>query len=171
MKIVFKKKILALGGHLKGRFCFVSGASVKFSPVLGNLGDPGSLALFEKAIKPLRPDAVAYDLHPEYASTRIAMDLMSRLKIKGIGVQHHHAHIASCMAEHGLSGNVIGVSFDGTGFGQDGNIWGGEFLICGYRDFNRAAHLEYIRLPGGEKAILEPWRTALSLLYEAYGQK
>jgi hydrogenase maturation protein HypF len=113
----------------------------------------------------VEPCAVAHDLHPGYMSTRMA--LASRIERK-IGVQHHHAHIASCMAENHLQGEVIGVAFDGTGYGTDGRIWGGEFLIAGYADFQRMAHFRNVRLPGGDAAIKQPWRMALSYLSDIF---
>ncbi len=114
----------------------------------------------------VRPEAIAYDLHPDYMATRYALERAEREDLPAIGVQHHHAHIAACMVEHGLSGDrpVIGVSFDGTGYGTDGAIWGGEFLIADYATARRAAHLRYIPLPGGDRAVREPWRMALAAL-------
>jgi len=109
---------------------------------------------------------VAYDLHPEYLSTKYAHSLKN---IRKAGIQHHHAHIVSCMSDNALEGEIIGVSFDGTGYGLDGKIWGGEFLICDYGNFQRVAHFEYFQLNGGERAIKEPWRIAASFLYRIYG--
>jgi hydrogenase maturation protein HypF len=109
---------------------------------------------------------VAYDLHPDYLSTRYAMEQDKPL----IGIQHHHAHIASCMAENGLDGKVIGVACDGTGYGTDGNIWGCEFLIADYCGFQRYAHLEYVPLPGGDSAVKEPYRMAISYLYHVFSE-
>jgi hydrogenase maturation protein HypF len=102
---------------------------------------------------------VAYDLHPQYLSTKYALALAGLPKF---GVQHHHAHIAACMAENSLSGEVIGVAFDGTGYGSDGAIWGGEFLVARYSGFERLAHLRYVPLAGGDAAVREPWRAALA---------
>jgi hydrogenase maturation protein HypF len=112
---------------------------------------------------------LAYDLHPNYAATRYALERAAREKIRAVGVQHHHAHIAACMADNNLDGArpVIGVAFDGTGYGDDGAIWGGEFLIADYARYHRAAHLAYIPLPGGDKAAREPWRIALAYLHRA----
>ena len=106
-------------------------------------------------------------MHPDYLSTRFAKDL----KIPVIEVQHHHAHIASCMAEHNLDEKVIGVSMDGTGYGDDGNIWGGEFFVCDLAGYERKFHFEYIPLPGGDSVTKEPWRTAVSYLYKIYGKE
>lgn len=111
---------------------------------------------------------IAYDLHPEYLSAKYALAQNDRL-IK-IGVQHHHAHIASCMAEHGISHKVIGVTFDGLGYGDDGNFWGGEFFVADLSGYERVAHLDYVPMPGGEQAIREPRRMAISYLYQAYGK-
>jgi hydrogenase maturation protein HypF len=112
---------------------------------------------------------LAYDLHPDYMATRYAVARAEREDLAAEGVQHHHAHIAACMAEHGVSGErpVIGVSFDGTGYGEDGAIWGGEFLLADYRHFERPYHLAYIPLLGGEAAVRQPWRLALAWLIQA----
>jgi hydrogenase maturation protein HypF len=108
-----------------------------------------------------------YDLHPDYFSTKWAL---TQPKFPRFGVQHHHAHIASCMAENQLDGKVIGLALDGTGYGTDGCIWGGEVLVADYDDFERAAHLEYVPLPGGAEAIREPWRMAVSYLVHHFGR-
>jgi hydrogenase maturation protein HypF len=108
-----------------------------------------------------------HDLHPDYASTRYALRRQEQSDIRALAVQHHHAHMASCMAEHGLTEPAIGVCFDGTGFGTDGAIWGGEILVGDLRRFRRAAHLRYVPLPGADKAIREPWRMALAHLLDA----
>ena len=106
---------------------------------------------FERLFR-VKPEAIAYDLHPNYLATRYALERAERENFPAIGVQHHHAHIAACMAEHGLDGSepVIGVSFDGTGYGEDGAIWGGEFLVADYETYKRMFHLEYFPLPGGD---------------------
>ena len=113
------------------------------------------------------PRAVAYDLHPGYLSTRFALEM----DLEPIGVQHHHAHIASCMAENHVREKVIGVAFDGTGYGTDGKIWGGEFLLCDYSGFERRTHFRYTPLAGGDAAIRHPWRIALGYLQEAFGNE
>jgi hydrogenase maturation protein HypF len=117
----------------------------------------------------ITPEAFAYDLHPNYLATRYALKRAESENLPSIGVQHHHAHIAACMAENDLPGNepVIGVSFDGTGFGDDEAIWGGEFFLADYYGYQRPYHLDYVPLPGGDQAIREPWRIALAWMYKA----
>jgi hydrogenase maturation protein HypF len=113
------------------------------------------------------PQVIAHDLHPDYATSNYARQRSARLGTPLLAVQHHHAHLASCMAENGLTESVIGVSFDGTGYGTDGAVWGGEVLVGDYRAFRRGAHLRYVGLPGGDRAIREPWRMAVSHLRDA----
>ena len=164
--------ILAVGGELKNTICLTKGKHALLSQHLGDLENLESYKFFEEAIDHLekvleiRPQLIAYDLHPQYFSTRWAFE---KTDIPLIGVQHHHAHIASCMAENHLEGKVIGFALDGTGYGTDGKIWGGEVLIAGYEGFERAAHIEYIPLPGGAAAIHEPWRMAVSYLTHHFG--
>jgi hydrogenase maturation protein HypF len=166
------KQVLACGPHLKNTFCLTRDNYAFISQHIGDLENAETLASFEEGIEHferlfrVEPEAVAYDLHPEYLSTRYALGLKrdrSR-RLRFFPVQHHHAHIASCMAENGLLGPVIGVALDGTGYGEDGQVWGGEFLIADYREFRRAAHLRYAPLPGGEAAIRKPYRMALSYI-------
>jgi len=167
-------RILAVGGELKNTFCLTRDQFVFMSHHIGDLENLETLTSFEQGIEHFKrifnitPSYIAHDLHPEYLSTKYAMFQKTLPKIS---VQHHHAHIASCMGENSLDGEVIGVSFDGTGFGTDGNIWGGEFLVCSKLEFKRMAHFEYLPLPGGEKAITEPWRIALSALKKSYQKK
>jgi len=164
--------ILAVGGELKNTFCLTRGAHAFLSQHIGDLDNFETLQSFEENIRHfeklfrVKPEIIAYDRHPDYLSTRYALERINNEKLAGVDVQHHHAHIAACMAEHNLEENetVIGVAFDGTGFGDDGAIWGGEIILAGYRDFKRLAHLRYVPLPGGDKAIREPWRMALSWL-------
>ena len=164
--------ILAVGGELKNTFCLTRGKHVFLSHHIGELDNFETLRSFEESIQHfenlfrIKPEIIAYDRHPDYLSTRYALARIAKESIEGIDVQHHHAHIVSCMAEHKLDQNekVIGVAFDGTGYGDDGAIWGGEVILAGYSDFDRLAHLKYMPLPGGEKAIKEPWRMALSWL-------
>lgn len=164
--------ILAVGGEVKNAFCLTQGQFAFMSPHIGDLENMvtytaylASIAHFEKLFA-LQPKVVAYDLHPEYLATKYALTL----DIPKVGVQHHHAHIASVLAEHGLEGQVIGVAFDGTGYGGDGTLWGGEFLVADCRDFIRAGHCQYLPLPGGAKSIKEPWRLAAWVLYNLYGK-
>ncbi len=169
-----KRPVLACGGHLKNTFALTRGSEVFISRHIGDLESFETLKTYESAIEHFKrlfkitPAVVACDLHPEYLSTRYAVEHAGGRE--PVRIQHHHAHIASCLADNGLGNQkVIGVAFDGTGFGNDGTLWGGEFLVSDYTGFKRAAHLKYMRLPGGEKAIRQPWRVAVSLLYEIYG--
>ncbi len=157
-------ELLACGGELKNAFCLTKGSHAILSQHIGDLENYETLVFFEETLANLKklfrvsPTAVAHDLHPGYLSTKFALGLAGLPKF---GVQHHHAHVAACMAENGLTGDVIGVAFDGTGYGTDGAIWGGEFLIAGYAGFARYAHLRYIPLAGGDAAVREPWRAAM----------
>ena len=119
----------------------------------------------------LAPSAVVCDLHPDYASTRYAEQLAARWDAPLVRVQHHHAHVAACAAEHGLQGPVLGFSWDGAGYGPDGTVWGGEVLLCEGAEFQRAAHLRTFALPGGDRAAREPRRSALGLLFEILGDR
>jgi hydrogenase maturation protein HypF len=165
-------EVLAFGGELKNTFCLTKGRYAILSQHIGDLENYETMQFFEETLARMKhifrvsPRAVAYDLHSGYWSTRLA--LASPIERK-IGVQHHHAHIASCMAENHLRGPVIGVAFDGTGFGTDGKIWGGEFLVADFAGFTRRAHFRYIPLPGGDAAVRQPWRMALSYLRDAFG--
>jgi hydrogenase maturation protein HypF len=166
--------ILACGGELKNTFSLSRGPYVFMSHHIGDLENMETLLSFEQGIEhfknlfSIEPKAVAYDLHPEYLSTKYALSLEG---IPKVGVQHHHAHVVSAMAENGLDGEVIGVALDGTGFGLDGTLWGGEFLRAGLSDFQRLAHLKQVPMPGGAMAVKEPWRMALVYLLEAFGGK
>ena len=166
--------VLAVGGELKNTICLIKGKNAFLSQHVGDLENAESYSFFHEAIEHLerileiRPEIIAYDLHPDYFSTRWALQ---QSEVQLVGVQHHHAHIASCMAENHLEGRVIGFALDGTGYGTDGNIWGGEVLIAGYEDFERAAHFEYVPMPGGAAAIREPWRMAVSYLAHHFGRE
>jgi hydrogenase maturation protein HypF len=168
----FEGQILACGAELKNAFCLTRGNYAFMSHHIGDLENLETLTSFEQGIEHFKrifnidPAYVAYDLHPDYLSTKYALSVNG---VPKIGIQHHHAHIASCMCDNGIDGEVIGISFDGTGYGTDERIWGGEFLVCDYGGFERVAHLEYVPLPGGEKAIKEPWRMAASFLDRIYG--
>ena len=166
---------LAVGAELKNAFCVTRARYAFLSHHIGDMENFETLQSFEDGVAHFeklfraKPELLAYDLHPNYLATRYALARAERDNIRAFGVQHHHAHIAACMAENGLDGapRVIGVAFDGTGYGTDGAIWGGEFLIANYARFERAAHLAYVPLPGGDKATREPWRTALAYLQRA----
>jgi hydrogenase maturation protein HypF len=163
--------ILACGGDLKSTFCLTKGTSALLSQHLGDLSNVAAIDHYRDMVEHFRaffqvtPEITAHDLHPDYHSTHFALAAEGRK----FPVQHHHAHIASCMAEHRLDGPVLGVSFDGTGFGTDGTIWGGEFLVTEYHEFRRAGHIACVPLPGGEAAIHRPSRLALSYLTATFG--
>ncbi|TYO95408.1 carbamoyltransferase HypF [Desulfallas thermosapovorans] len=165
--------VLGAGGDMKNTFCLLKGNRAYLSPHIGAVdvvegmeNYRTSLANFSRLIQAC-PQVVGYDLHPDYHSSRIARELADN----AIAVQHHHAHMASCMAEHGLEGQVIGVVLDGTGYGPDGCIWGFEVLVGDYLDFSRRWHLAYIPLPGGEQAVRNPWMTAVAYLVTALGER
>jgi hydrogenase maturation protein HypF len=165
--------ILAVGGELKNTVCLVKGKHAFLSQHIGDLENLESFRFFEEAVEHLerileiKPQVVAYDLHPGYFSTKWAL---TQKDVRLIGVQHHHAHIASCMAENHLEGEVIGFALDGTGYGTDGHIWGGEVLTAGFENFQRVAHFGYVPMPGGDQAIREPWRMAVAYLFHHFGR-
>ena len=165
-------EVLACGAQQKNTLCLTRAGFAIPSQHLGDLENFETLRFFEETLERMRrlfhvtPTAVAHDLHPGYLSTQFALKMEG---VRHIGVQHHHAHIASCMAEHGLDGRVIGVAWDGTGFGTDGTIWGGEFLSAEYIGFERCARLRPVLLAGGDSGVREPWRVARSHLMETFG--
>ena len=165
--------LLAVGGHLKNVFTLARGRFAYQSQHLGDLENLAGLDFFRESLAHLmrtfeiEPQIVVHDLHPGYLSTDWAKQWAVERNLPLIAVQHHHAHIAACMAEHALEGPVIGLSLDGTGYGTDGKIWGGEVLIAHLDRFERFAHVNYVPMPGGEAAIREPWRMALSHLHAA----
>ncbi|MDR3723089.1 MAG: carbamoyltransferase HypF [Terracidiphilus sp.] len=165
--------LLAVGGHLKSVFTLARGRFAYQSQHLGDLENLTGIEFFEESLEHLmrtfeiEPAAVVHDLHPAYLSTGWAKRWAEERNLPLVAVQHHHAHVAACMAEHGVTEPVIGLALDGTGYGVDGKIWGGEVLIARLGDFERFAHLAYAPLPGGEKAIREPWRMALGALQAA----
>lgn len=168
----FKKPVLALGAHTKNTVCFAYGSSAYLSSVHQDLAQPEDFLSFRRVVKHFlkdKPRLIAYDLHPGYQSSRYALNL-PRGTHRLIGVQHHHAHLAACMVENGLKRQqVIGVAFDGTGLGLDGQLWGAEFFApCTYRAFRRKAHLKAVPLLGAEQAISEPWRVVAAWLYAIY---
>jgi hydrogenase maturation protein HypF len=166
------EEVLAFGGELKNTFCLTKSRYAILSPHIGDLENYEAIQFFEETLDKMKhlfrvvPRVAAYDLHPGYRSTQMALGNEIERKI---GVQHHHAHIASCMAENGLRDNVIGVAFDGTGFGLDDRIWGGEFLVANFAHFTRRAHIRYVPLPGRDSAVRQPWRMALSYLRDTFG--
>ena len=167
--------ILAFGAEQKNSFCIGKGNQAVMSQYIGDLKNPATYNFFNETIDRFsdlfrfKAEFLACDLHPQYLSTHHAEHLENELKIPLLRVQHHHAHIASCMAEHGLDEEVIGISLDGTGFGSDENIWGGEFMIADLKGFTRFTHFDYVPMPGGEKAINEPWRMAYSYIFKYFG--
>lgn len=174
----FDEPILAVGGEHKNTFCLARGDQAIISHHIGDLENLSALISFEEGIEHFlklfhtNTKILACDLHPDYLSTKFAEDY-----VKGLGneatlirVQHHHAHIASLMADRGIQSRVIGVSLDGAGMGDDGRIWGGEFLVADYLSFTRVGHLKEVPLPGGDEAIKKPWRMALSHLKAAFGE-
>ena len=175
---VFLKKrlppILACGAELKNTICITKENMAFVSQHIGDLENQPTYDFFDLTIRHMQrilsvePEIIAHDLHPDYLSTRWAMQ---QPQIDKIGVQHHHAHIAGAMAENRLDGPVIGLSFDGTGYGADHSVWGGEVLIAEEYAFTRAAHLETVPMPGSASAVRQPWRMALSYLQRAYGQR
>jgi hydrogenase maturation protein HypF len=175
---VFLKKpvpqVLACGAELKNTVCLTKENKAFLSQHIGDLKNLEAHKFFNLTIEHMKrildidPEIVAYDLHPDYLSTRYAQALGD---IEKIPVQHHHAHVVSAMAENSLEGPVIGISLDGTGYGTDGKIWGGEILVVEPSRFERAAHLSYVPMPGGGSAIKEPWRMAVSYLFETFGQE
>lgn len=162
--------ILACGGELKNVFCLNKNNLFYLSHHIGDLENESTNKAFISAIEHFKklfdisPNYIAYDLHPNYFSSQYAVNQSEKDKI---GIQHHKAHIAACMAENQLSGDVIGVSFDGTGYGDDGNIWGGEFFKGGYYGLERIGHLDYVMMPGADSAVKHPWRMAVSYLFAA----
>lgn len=166
-----RRQILAVGAELKNTVAVAAGGTVVASHHLGDLEHPSAYAAFEQAIAQLLaltgvdPDVVVHDLHPEYLSTKWALDGDRPT----IGVQHHHAHVASCLVDNERTGPVLGLAFDGLGFGADGTLWGGEFLAADLREFERVAHLRPVALPGGGAAVREPWRMALAWVALALG--
>lgn len=163
--------IFAAGAELANTFCLGKGNQAIFSQHIGDLKNPETHEFYTETIQKFfhlfrfSPQLTVRDLHPDYLSSQFA----SKMGVEIMEVQHHHAHIASCMAENALDEKVIGLSFDGTGYGADGNIWGGEFLICDLQNFERYSHFEYIPMPGGDKASKQPWRSAFSYLKAYFG--
>jgi len=175
--VPFTRPVLACGAELKSTFCLGKDGHAFLSQHIGDLENLETLRSFTEGIEhfkrmfDVRPQIVAHDLHPDYLSTKYAQDLAASAEGAGlelVGVQHHHAHIASCLADNGVTGPVIGVAFDGTGYGTDGTIWGGEFLVADLAAAERAAHFAPVAMPGGASAIRQPWRMAAAYLDAAY---
>jgi len=175
-------QVLAVGAHLKNTFCLTRDGYAILSHHIGDLENEAALRAFEEGIAhferlfDVHPRIIAHDLHPDYLATQYALKRRVREEGRGTGgtgnsvpVQHHHAHIAACLADNGCCEQVLGVSFDGVGLGPDGTIWGGEFLVADYGSYERVGHLAYVPMPGGERAIKEPWRMAATWLYRLYG--
>jgi hydrogenase maturation protein HypF len=166
-----ERPVLACGAQLKNTFCLAYRDSAVLGPHVGDLDDPEVLVAYGEAIERMqrflgiRPEVIAHDLHPDYVSTAFAL---MRAEPIHVAVQHHHAHVASAMAEHGLGGPVVGVAFDGSGYGLDGSAWGGEVLVATFEGFERVATFRPLRLPGGDLAVREVWRVALALVDDAF---
>ncbi len=167
----FPRHVLACGSEVKNTFCVGKGNNAFVSHHIGDLENYETLQAYTDGISlfadlfDIRPEVIAHDLHPEYLSTKYALEVPGDL----VGVQHHHAHIVSCLADNGVDGPVIGVAFDGLGWGLDDTLWGGEFLVATRQSFERAAHLATVPMPGGAAAVRQPWRMAAAHLQAAYG--
>ena len=170
-------QILGCGAELKNTFCLSRDDYAFISQHIGDMENLETMEHYEDTIElymklfRIEPEIIACDMHPDYLATKYAIEQSeNRPGLKPVPVQHHHAHIASCMADNGIETPVIGVAFDGTGYGTDGKIWGGEFLIADYRDFRRLAHFEYLPLPGGEAAVKNPYRITTGYLLSLMGE-
>ena len=169
-------QVLGCGADLKNTFCLTNKDRAFVSPHIGDMECEETLRHFAEMIAEYRrlfcldPEVVAYDMHPDYATTTFAIELASKEGLRSVPVQHHHAHIASCLADNRIEEPVIGVAFDGTGYGPDDTIWGGEFLIADCTSFERVGHFEPVPMPGGEAAIKRPYRMALGYLHSLLGQ-
>jgi len=174
LPVAAARPVLACGAELKSTFCLAKARRAWVSHHIGDLHNFETLQSFTEGIAhfealfAVAPEIVAHDLHPDYLSTRHALD---REGVEHLGVQHHHAHLASCLAEHGETGPAVGAIYDGTGYGLDGTVWGGELLVGGLDGFERAGHLRPVRLPGGDRAVREPWRMACAWLVDALDEE
>ncbi len=172
-----EKSVLACGPELKNTFCLTKHNRAFISQHIGDLENMAvndsyrqNIKLFERLFD-IKPQVLACDMHPEYFSTKYAVQRAKAENLPLVRVQHHHAHIASVLAEHGIKDKVIGAALDGTGYGEDGNIWGGEFMLADIASYKRLGHFDYMPLPGGAKAVKEPWRLALWQAYKLYGDE
>lgn len=165
-------RVLAVGGELKNTICLTRDRYAFLSQHIGDMTEANTYRFFEETVSHMKhvlgisPERIAHDLHPDFETTRYTRNLSG---VETIAVQHHHAHVAACMAEHRLTSPVIGLALDGNGYGADGAVWGGEVLIAETTRFRRAAHLGYVPMPGGDAAVREPWRMGLAYLYHAFG--
>jgi hydrogenase maturation protein HypF len=173
--VQFRVQTLAFGPQMKNTFCLGRDHSALLSQHLGDLDNEHALAAQHSALEHFlkvfhaTPELIACDTHPDYASTRLATEWATERSIPLVKVQHHHAHHVSCLTENGITEPAIGLALDGTGYGLDGSIWGGEILVGNAKSFNRVGHLQEVPLLGGERVAKEPWRMALAWLYEVYG--
>lgn len=173
----FPRRVLACGAELKHTFCLGRGEHAFLSQHIGDLENYETYRAFTTGVTHLQklldlaPEILVHDLHPDYLSTRYALDLAADSGLEAIGVQHHHAHIAACLADNSCAGPAVGVAFDGLGFGADGTLWGGELLVADLAGFVRAGHLEPVAMPGGVAAIRAPWRMAVAYLDAAYADE
>jgi len=169
------RQVLACGAEEKNTFCLTRDEYAFLSQHIGDMDNEETVEHFENTVDlyqqlfRVQPEFIAYDLHPEYLATKYALKYAAEKGLKAIGVPHHHAHVVSCLVEHEFREPVIGVAFDGVGYGTDGNLWGGEFIVGDWGSFERVAHLEYVPMPGGAAAIRKPYRMALSYLYSLLG--
>jgi len=167
--------ILGCGAGMKNTICMTKKSKVFLSQHIGEMNNQRVYSFYIQTIDHLKktlniePEIIAHDMHPDYMSTQYAKAPVNTGK-KRVAIQHHHAHAVSCMAENNVNEPTIAITLDGTGYGTDGHIWGGEILLCTHADFTRKAHLSYINMPGGDKAVLEPWRMAASVLFKAFGK-
>ncbi|MDQ6750354.1 MAG: carbamoyltransferase HypF [Actinomycetota bacterium] len=174
LPVAASRPSLACGAELKSTFCLAKGERAWVGHHIGDLQNFETLQSFAEGIAhfealfAVAPEVVAHDLHPDYLSTRYALE---REGVDHVGVQHHHAHLAACLAEHGETGPAVGAIYDGTGYGLDGTVWGGELLVGGLDGFERAGSLRPVRLPGGDRAVREPWRMACAWLADALGEE
>jgi hydrogenase maturation protein HypF len=167
-------EVLALGGELKATICLTKENRAFVGQHIGDLENIETLEFLEETVDHLqrilevRPALLVHDLHPDYLTTQLAE---AQDQLPTLAVQHHHAHVVSCMAEHGLQGKVLGLALDGTGYGEDGAVWGGEILLADEKSYRRVAHFDYVPMPGGAKAIKEPWRMAAAYLWATFGKR